>query len=137
MKNLILPISLIALTAACASDRQPVVQQDGMGNYITSSEYEAMERTEFMQSMRDGLDDFDQQVESLRSRANDLGGESLSEFADCHETLSEKRREFENQLGIAKNALAENWPDERQETVDAYYGLRESLEEAYEEVLDT
>ena len=122
--------------AGCGSPRQNMTLRDAQGDYITTSDYRAMARTEFFDAMDAGLDDFDARMEQLRKRANQLGGETLEEFAECEDDLAEERRDFENQLTIAENALDKDWPDQREETVDAYVELREALEEAYEDVLE-
>lgn len=95
-----------------------------------------MDRVEFFKSMDAGVKDFDAQVINLRKRANELGGDSLGEFADSEGKLVEERTAFANQVLIAKNSLDEDWPDEREKTVKSYESLREGLSEAYDDVLD-
>lgn len=136
MRSQLFVSSLLLLTAACSSTEPNVTIQDAQGNYITTSDYEAMQRTEFIDAMNMGLQDFDKRMTDLRSRANELGGEHLSEFAECEEELREARTSFESQLSIAENAMANDWPEERSETVRAYADLREDLDEAFEEVLE-
>ena len=132
------PLSaLLLFAAACASNEPNVTIQDAEGNYITTSDYESMQRTEFIDSMRMGIKDFDSRMTDLRSRANELGGEHLSDFADCETALREERTAFQNQLSIAENAMIGDWPSERSETVRAYSALRENLDEAFQDVLDS
>lgn len=131
-------VCALILTACASSEEEAdVLGQDSRGNYITTSNYRAFERTEFMQAMGEGLEDFDRRLGDLRARANELGGETLQEFARCEDDLSTLRTEFENQLTIAATAMESDWPDEREETVDAYVDLRDALADAFESVLDT
>lgn len=140
MKNRTTLLSLACgsalLFASCKSSPENMTVRDGAGNYVTTSDFRAMDRVEFFRSMNAGLVDFDEQVTELRQRANELGGDTLSEFADCETSLTEKRTEFVNQLAIAENALDGDWPDERSETVDCYEDLREALSDAYDDVLE-
>ncbi len=137
MRTLIsLPLLLIA-TAACSSPRTDVTEQDRHGNYVTTSDYQAMERAEFQTAMRAGLADFDSRVTQLRQRANELGGESLEEFSEWAEELKEKRVDFVNHLNQTEAALVGAWPDQREDTLESYNDLRDCLDEAYEEVLET
>ena len=131
-----LTVAGIALAASCSSPRTNVTKQDAQGNYITTSEFNSMEREDFRESMRAGLADFDQRMAQLRKRANELGGDHLSEFADWSTTLEEKRTSFNNELEQTKAVLANDWPDQRAATLECYYDLRECLDEAYNEVLE-
>lgn len=137
MKLRTLSLASALALAACASTEPNVTLRDAQGNYVTTADYEAMQRTDFMASMHAGLDDFDAQLHDLRGRANELGGDALKQFADCEESLREDRTEFVNQLEIAKNSLDGDWPDERSRTVDQYVDLREHLDSAMKEVLES
>ncbi|HPF14554.1 MAG: hypothetical protein H6827_07795 [Planctomycetes bacterium] len=134
---------LLAMACGCAffltgcnSTPTNTTIRDGTGNYVTTSDFRAMDRVEFFKSMDAGVKDFDAQVINLRKRANELGGDSLGEFADSEGKLVEERTAFANQVLIAKNSLDEDWPDEREKTVKSYESLREGLSEAYDDVLD-
>jgi hypothetical protein len=95
-----------------------------------------MERTEFQVAMKSGLQDYERRLTDLRWRANELGGDSLKEFSDWADKLEDKRLEFENELKRSEAALADDWADQRERTVEAYDSLRKALDEAYEEVLE-
>lgn len=125
------------LFASCESSQSNMTVRDSAGNYITTSDFRAMNRVEFFRSMDAGLADFDEQLAELRARANTLGGDTLHEFADCEDHLMEMRTDFVNQLAVAENALDDDWPEERGETVDSYEDLRGALSEAFEDVLDS
>jgi hypothetical protein len=136
MKAVILVTPLLILSAACSSPRSNVTEQDSQGNYVTTSEFQSMERTEFQVAMKAGLQDFDKRLTDLRWRANELGGDSLKEFSDWADDLEEKRTEFENELKRSDAALADDWAEQRERTVEAYDSMRKALDEAYEEVLE-
>ncbi len=135
--------TLLSLTCGCAlfltaceSSPKNLTIRDSAGNYVTTSDFRAMDRAEFFRSMNAGLEDYDNQLAELRVRSNELGGDTLAEFADCEESLTKKRTDFVNQMAIARNALDDDWPEERSETVDCYEELREALSETYDDVLD-
>ena len=91
--------------SACQSNEPRVTLRDSQGNFITTAEFEAMDRDEFILAIEAGLVDFDKQLDELRTRANELGGSSLKEFADCERDLQEERTSTVNQLTIARSAL--------------------------------
>jgi TolA-binding protein len=136
MKHLILITSLLALSTACSSPRSNVTEQDAYGNYVTTSDYQSMERTEFQVAMKAGLKDFDARLADLRGRANELGGDSLKEFSDQAEKLDELRTDFVNELEKADASLEDDWAEQREHTVEAYDKLRKGLDHAYDEVLE-
>jgi len=129
-------ILVACVVSACKSEPTPVTLRDSQGNFVTTADYESMDRAEFIRSIEAGLADFDQQLGELRTRANELGGESLKEFAECEGDLRDERTAVVNQLTIARNALDDKWPEERSETVDVYMDLREDLADAQKDVLD-
>jgi hypothetical protein len=61
MKTVILITPLLVLSA-CSSPRSNVTEKDNQGNYVTTSEYQSMERTEFQVAMKAGLQDFDKRL---------------------------------------------------------------------------
>ena len=128
---------LAAALAACTSTDSSVTTRDAAGNYVTTSDYESMHRDEFFTAMQAGLADFDQRMNALRQRANDLGGESLGEFAQWSEELDARRVDVVNALDKARAALDADWPKRRSEAVKAYTNLRDALGEAYDDVLET
>lgn len=136
MKNRLM-LLVLPLAFACKGPDSNVTVRDEQGNYVTTSDFRSMDRAGFLHAMSAGLADFDQQLDDLRERANTLGGDALQTFAKRSETLQEKREHFVNQIARAEAALEKNWPDRREETLEAYHDLREELDEAYEDTLDT
>lgn len=136
MKTTILLSTALVLAAACSSPRSHVSEQDAYGNYVTTSDYHAMDRTSFMSAMQAGLADFERRMDELRERANELGGDALKEFSDYADELAQKKTTFENELQRSEATLVDDWPDQRERTLDAYYDLRDNLSEAYEDVFD-
>jgi len=133
--TIILALPLLVLSA-CKSPQQQVTLQDPQGNYVTTADFHAMQRTDFVAAIKAGVADYDGQMKALRTRANELGGDSLREFADCESKLLKRRTDVVNQLSIAENALESAWPKERAKTVDTYMELREEFTEAQKDVLD-
>src|SRR5688572_21919402 len=91
----------VCALSACKSDPPRVTLRDSQGNFVTTADFEAMERDEFIEAIDAGLADFDSQLGELRTRANELGGDSLKEFAGCETELQEQRTTVVNQLAIA------------------------------------
>lgn len=127
---------LLLSAAACSSPRTNVTEQDAYGNYVTTSNYQSMDRAEFESAMRAGLENYDQLIADLRLRANELGGDALKEFSDWQEKLDGKRTTFVSELEKGHATLADDWGDQRQRTLDSYNDLRDCLDTAYEEVLE-
>lgn len=138
MLRLTLPTLLITVCvlSACKSSPTRVTLRDSQGNFVTTADYEAMDRAEFVKAIEAGLADYDAQMVELRKRANELGGDALSNFAERETDLRAERTTVVNQLTIAQNALNDQWPSERAETVEAYTELREELADAQKDVLD-
>lgn len=139
MQNRRLLVALVALPlglVACRTTDHNTTKQDAGGNYVTTSKYESMQRAEFVDSIEAGLRDYDNLFAKLRTRANELGGDALKEFANCESKLAEQRTAVVNQLAIAKSSLNDSWPKERAKTVEEYEELREDFAEAEKDVLD-
>jgi hypothetical protein len=136
MKTLYKLTPFLILAAACSSPRTNVTEKDSHGNYVTTSDYQSMDRTEFEASIKAGLKDFDRNLVDLRTRANELGGDALKEFSDWADKLAAKRTTVVSELERGDATLADDWPDQRQRTLDAYDSLREDLDEAFEDVLE-
>ena len=98
---------------------------------------ESMMREDFLLAMEANLQDFDTRYVQLQQRANELGGEPLEEFADYSDDLQSARDDFRNQLQKAESAMSEDWEDQREETIAEYREMRELLDNAYENILES
>jgi hypothetical protein len=129
-------VALAALAAACSSEAKKAVHQDTRGNYATTSNFNAMERTDFTKAMHDGLNDFDMQLKQLELQATKLGPDSLEEYHERIDKLQAQRREFAAELAAHDAMLADEWRKHRENVADHYVDLREELDETYDEVIE-
>jgi len=132
------PLALLvgaALLAACSSDEK-VTQRDAYGRYATTSDYKSMSRAELEEAMNAGLIDVDKRTAELETRASTLGQDAIEELHDQLDNVAECRTEFVNELARLRAALDKDWPDRRDDVVDAYTELRKKLDNAYEEVFE-
>lgn len=127
--------SLLLVPLSCTSDHPRATARDTSGNYATTSDFRSGHRSEFREAMQAGLRDFDERLRDLSSRANELGGETLEEYRDLEKDLIQEREAFANKLEKMDAALDDQWPEQREEVEAAYEDLRDSLDDAYEEVL--
>ena|SRR6187549_3365771 len=129
-----LALAALALLAGCPST-EPTAQ-DRYGHYATTSDYRSMDRVQLTAAMDAGLADVDKRRVQLEARAQTLGQDAIDEYHDRESKLSRLRTEFVNELAKLRAALDKDWKDRREDTVDAFEDLRDSLDKAYEEVLD-
>jgi hypothetical protein len=122
------------LLAACTS--QEPTARDSHGNYATTSDYAAMNRTELVAAMDAGLVDVDRRRVELEQRAQVLGQDAIEELHDREPELAEARTKFVNELARLRASLDADWKDRGDDTVDAFEDLRQELDNAYEEVLE-
>ena len=125
-----------ALLGACSSDEPKPTERDAYGNYATTSDYNAMTRAQLVAAMDAGLADVDRRQAELEQRAQTLGKDAIEELRDREPGLIEKRTKLVNELAALKASLDTNWKSHRDDVVDAFDELRESLDKAYEEVLE-
>jgi hypothetical protein len=129
-------IVLAALMAGCASDANTSMRKDSRGNYASTSDYNSMQRGDFAAAMQDGLVDFDVRLASLKTQAEALGPDAVEEYHGCLDGLMEDRRLFVAEVNRHHSMLDADWRDHREDVAEMYVELRESLDEAYEEVLE-
>ena len=132
----IIILSALALMPACASEAKQAVHQDNHGNYATTTDYHAMERTDFTRAMHDGLADFDSRLAQLGVQAEKLGPDAITEYHSRLDKLTAKRREFAAQLSAHEAMLADEWKKHREDVADEYTDLRKLLDKAYKEVIE-
>ena len=124
-----------ALLGGCSSPPDPTAH-DAQGNFATTSDYNSMNRAELLAAMDAGLADVDRRKLELEQRAETLGPDAIEELHDREPKLSELRTNFVNELARARASLEPEWPERREDVVDAYQDLRKGLDKAYEEVLE-
>lgn len=128
-------MALLIGLAGCASPETAPTTRDRSGNYATTSQFNARQRTEFAASMRAGLEDFDRRRSELETRATRLGQEAVDELHQHLPGLTQKRTGCVNELAKLDATLDKDWPDRRRDAEEAYQGLRAALDEAYAQVL--
>lgn len=123
------------LAGACASPEVRPTARDDQGNYATTSNFRAPQRSEFATSMRAGLADFDKRCTELETRASTLGQAAINELHAQMPGLTQKRTAMVNAMARLDAALDKDWPARREETQTAYDDLRKALDEAFADVL--
>ena len=139
MKTTLITVSLLAaLAAGCSSsaEHDRPTAKDASGNYATTSQYNAAYRSEFVTSIRAGLNDADQKTRQLESRATQLGQKAVNTLHEHLPVLTEKRTAVVNELARLEAALDTEWPARRADTESAYKDLRATLDKAYAKVLN-
>jgi hypothetical protein len=86
--------------------------------------------------MQDGLVDFDARLASLETQAVALGPDATEEYHGLLDDLMEGRRRFVAEVERHRSMLDADWRSHREDVAERYVELRESLDEAYEEVLE-
>ncbi|HKL51006.1 MAG TPA: hypothetical protein VJ902_00610 [Wenzhouxiangellaceae bacterium] len=84
-------------------------------------------RNEFIEKMKNGLDDLDKQIEDLKERGEKLEGEAKKEYENRLHDLREKRREAKRQLDEAQAASEEKWEQFKDEAEHAWKALGNSF----------
>src|SRR6056297_292387 len=84
-------------------------------------------RNEFIEKMKNGLDDLDKQIEDLKERGEKLEGEAKKEYENRLHDLREKRREAKRQLDEAQAASEEKWEQFNDEAEHAWKALGNSF----------
>ena len=125
-----------ALLGGCSSPENPPTAHDAQGNFATTSDYDAMNRSQLIAAMDAGLADVDKRRLELEQRAEQLGPDAIEELHDREPKLSELRTNFVNEMARLKASLEPEYDDRREDVVDAYQDLRKGLDKAYEEVLE-
>ena len=125
-----------ALLAACTTTDDELTDRDMRGNYKSTSNYKSMSRIELTAAMDAGLADVDKRTAELEARAQTLGQDAIEELHDQLDAVAKNRTDFVNEMARMRAALDEDWTDRREDVVDAFDELRESLDDAYEEVFE-
>ncbi len=136
MKTTLCLIALGALMSGCSSESHEGVRKDVHGNYATIAQFNAMERDDFTAAMQAGMREFDQRLVSLQAQAEALGPDAMEEYADDLEDLTAQRRAFEAEVEKHDAMLGGEWRDHREDVAEQSIELRESLDDAFEDVVD-
>jgi len=131
-------LALAALVAGCSSDKvNTSIRTDPTGNYATTANFNALERTDFTRAMHDGLADFDVRMKQLEEQAGKLGPAATAAYHDHIDELQAMRRAFAAELTRHDAMLADAWRDHREDVTDMYVDLRKELDDAFEDVIDS
>jgi hypothetical protein len=126
-----------ALLPACTTAASHYTQRDPHGNYATSSDFNSMDRAEFMAAMHAGLRDFDARMTSLELKAQTLGSDALEEYEGDANDLQDARRLLDAELTRLDAILEQDdWEDLRDDIIDDYEDMREMLDDTFDEVLE-
>ncbi len=136
MKTTLGLIAVAALVTGCASDANNAVHKDVRGNYATTANYNAMDRDAFTAAMNAGLADFDTRLASLQTQAEALGPDAIEEYHDCLDGLMQQRRTCAAEIERHSAMLAGDWSDHREDVAEMYVDLRNSLDDAFDEVVE-
>lgn len=96
-----------------------------------ADDFESMSREEFMASMQEALEDFDRRVDALRSDAGP--DDSFDQHAD---RLELARARFAQHLHSTQMSTS-GWQTQRSSVIDAYQDLRDELEQAEHDLMET
>ena len=84
-------------------------------------------RNEFIDKMKDRLDDLDKQIEDLKKRGDKFEGEANKEYENRLHDLREKRREAKRKIDDIQSASEEKWQQFKDEAEHAWNALGNSF----------
>jgi len=84
-------------------------------------------RNEFIQRMKDRLDDLDREIENLKSEGEKLDAQARKEYENRLHDLREKRRQAERKIDDLRSASEETWQQVKDETEHAWKALGNSF----------
>ena len=84
-------------------------------------------RNEFIGTMKDRLDDLDNQIEDLKKRGEKFEGEAHKEYENRLHDLREKRREAKRKIDDIQAASEEKWQQVKDEVEHAWKALGNSF----------
>jgi len=85
-------------------------------------------RNEFIEKLKDRLDDLDEQVEKAKKKGDELEGEARKEYEKRLKDLKENRREAEKKLKEVQAAGEDQWQGMKDEAEHAWKALGNSFE---------
>tara|TARA_R110000823_G_scaffold47903_20_gene122059 strand:+ start:33838 stop:34131 length:294 start_codon:yes stop_codon:yes gene_type:complete len=84
-------------------------------------------RNEFIDKMKNGLDDLDKQIEDFKQRGEKFEGEARKEYENRLHDLREKRRETKRKIDDTQAASEEKWQQFKDEAEHAWKALDNSF----------
>lgn len=84
-------------------------------------------RNEFIEKMKERLDDLDENIEDLKKRGDKFEGEARKEYENRLHDLREKRREAKRKLDDIRSASEEKWQQFKDEAEHAWKALGNSF----------
>lgn len=93
----------------------------------TAGEFLAEQRDKFINNTQQRLDELDEQVKGLRTKADDLGEDAQAQWRETKQDLESEMDALRAQLNEAKNVTGEAWTEVRTGLEKA----AEALEKAY------
>lgn len=121
--------TLIAALSACdgsSSSSSPSAQdvKDQASQAAeTATEFASNQLESYKQTMQDGLDQVDAQIESLQDRAGELSGDAKAEINSAIDALKQQRDEF-----------AKSIDDARADSAAAFSELKNSMDKAWKDL---
>lgn len=129
MKITLTILALTPLMPACSGPETRDPRYETEDAY--ADDFESMTREEFMASMQEALEDFDRRADALRS---DAGSEDS--FEQYAERLEMARARFAQRLHSTQMSTSD-WQTQRSSVIDAYQDLRDELEQAERDLMET
>lgn len=84
-------------------------------------------RNDFIERMKERLDDLDERIEDLKKRGDRFEGEARKEYENRLHDLREKRREAKRKLDDIRSASEERWQQIKDEAEHAWEALGNSF----------
>lgn len=84
-------------------------------------------RNEFIEKMKDRLDDLDENIEELKQKGDKFEGEARKEYENRLHDLREKRREAKRKMDEVRAAGEEKWQQFKDEAEHAWKALGNSF----------
>lgn len=84
-------------------------------------------RNEFIERMKERLDDLDEKIEDLKQKGDKFEGEAKMEYENRLHDLREKRREAKRKLDETRAAGEEKWQQVKDEAEHAWKALGNSF----------
>lgn len=84
-------------------------------------------RNEFIEKMKERLDDLDEKIAELKQKGKKFEGEARKEYENRLHDLREKRRELKRKLDETRAAGEEKWQQVKDEAEHAWKALGNSF----------